>query len=213
MITTSVTIRNELFELHPLKALWWPRHKVLVCADIHIGKGAHFRQAGIPVPKAVNASNLWNLVVVIQQFKPAKVVFLGDLFHSRINPEWEELADCLAQFPQIDFLLVKGNHEIELSEAYLRLGFKLSETITIDGICFMHEPAVKASSEYVFSGHLHPAIRLSGPAQQSLRLPCYWFGETQAVLPAFGEFTGMHTIQPKKGDQIFVIAENQVIKL
>jgi metallophosphoesterase superfamily enzyme len=72
---------------------------------------------------------------------------------------------------------------------------------------------VKASSEYVVSGHLHPAIQLSGSAQQRLRLPCYWFGENQGVLPAFGEFTGMHTIQPKKGDQIFVIAENQVIKL
>jgi DNA ligase-associated metallophosphoesterase len=213
MNTTSVTIRNELFELHPLKALWWPKHNMLVCADIHIGKGAHFRQAGIPIPKAVNASNLWNLVTVIQQFKPSQLVFLGDLFHSRINPEWEDLADCLAQFPEVHFVLVKGNHEIELNETYHRLGFEVTEQFELGDFLFMHEPAKQLTHKYVISGHIHPAVRLSGSAQQHLRLPCYWFGSSQCILPAFGEFTGMHTVQPKKGDQVFVVAENQIVQL
>jgi uncharacterized protein len=33
------------------------------------------------------------------------------------------------------------------------------------------------------------------------------------VLPAFGEFTGTYTVQPKSGDRVFVVAENQVIEM
>jgi len=38
-------------------------------------------------------------------------------------------------------------------------------------------------------------------------------GPETGVLPAFGEFTGNHIIQPKKGDQVFVIAENRIVKI
>ena len=186
---------------------------MLVCADVHIGKGAHFRQAGIPIPTAVNASNLWNLAVVIQQYKPTTLVFLGDLFHSRINPEWNDLADCLEQFPGIHSILIKGNHEIEVNEVYNQLGFEVRDSISIEGIRLTHEPLENSCDEYVISGHIHPAIRLRGPAMQQLRLPCFWFGNSQGILPAFGEFTGMHTIQPANGDLVFVLAEEQVIQL
>jgi uncharacterized protein len=213
MNTTPVSILNHQFELHPLRALWWPKHSTVVCADVHIGKGAHFRQAGIPIPKQVNASNLWNLVIILQQFKPRHLIFLGDLFHSRSNAEWDELTDCLAQFPGLELTLVKGNHEVESTDAYEQLGFSVREAMSVDGIRFCHEPGEIAANEYTICGHLHPAIRLNGAAQQSLRLPCFWFGTETAVLPAFGEFTGMHTVQPKKGDQVFAIAENRVIPI
>jgi DNA ligase-associated metallophosphoesterase len=214
MKTTQVQIHNHQFELHPLRALWWAKHGLLICADVHIGKGEHFRNAGIPIPKAVNNSNLWNLVILIEQFNPQKVIFLGDLFHSRINKEWEELTDCLAQFPDIEYLLVKGNHEIELQSAYEQLGFSVHDELTIDGVLFTHEPPENTLHDgYTISGHIHPAVRMRGIAHQHLRLPCFWFGPTLGILPAFGEFTGAHTVQPKKGDFVFVIAENRVLKV
>jgi uncharacterized protein len=214
MITRSIQIRQHTFELHPLRALWWEKQSILICSDVHIGKGAHFRKAGIPIPKAVNASNLWNLVVLIEKYVPEKIVFLGDLFHSRANNEWEELMDMLAQFPQVELLLIKGNHEIELSDTYEKLGITTVNSITIDGIHLTHEPtSLPETAEYVLCGHLHPAVRLSGMANQQLRLPCFWFGDAMGVMPAFGEFTGTHTIQPKKGDQVFVIAENRVMQI
>ncbi len=213
MTTTPVTILNHQFELHPLRALWWPKHAILICADVHIGKGAHFRQAGIPIPPQVNASNLWNLVIVLQHFNPKQVIFLGDLFHSRSNSEWEELTDCLAQFPGIAVTLIKGNHEIESPELYRRMGFAVHTSLSIEGIRFLHEPDTDKTDEYTICGHLHPAIRLNGAAQQRLRLPCFWFRSEYGVLPAFGEFTGMHTIQPKQGDLVFAIADNSVVPI
>ncbi|MFN9801977.1 MAG: DEAD/DEAH box helicase, partial [Bacteroidota bacterium] len=58
---------------------------------------------------------------------------------------------------------------------------------------------------------LHPAVRMVGPARQSLRLPCFWLGENQSILPAFGEFTGHVLVRPVPGDRIYVVAENEVI--
>jgi hypothetical protein len=43
-----------------------------------------------------------------------------------------------------------------------------------------------------------------------LRLPCFHFGAHCGVLPAFGDFTGMHVVRPEAGDRVFVVAEHGV---
>jgi uncharacterized protein len=63
------------------------------------------------------------------------------------------------------------------------------------------------------SGHIHPAVRMNGPAKQSMILPCYCFQKTHGILPAFGNFTGLSKINPGKNDDIFVVLENSVIKI
>ena len=214
MHSISTEIREHRFELHPLRAMWWKKHSMLICADVHIGKGAHFRSSGIPIPKRVNDANLWNLVVLIEHYQPKQILFLGDLFHSVMNQEWEELSDCLLQFPSLEKLLVKGNHEIEAKPKYEELGFAVFETLLKDDILFAHEPpSNQAANIYTLCGHLHPSVRMHGNAQQHLRLPCFWLGPNVGVLPSFGEFTGSHTIQPKKGDRLFVIADNNVVQV
>ena len=62
-------------------------------------------------------------------------------------------------------------------------------------------------------GHLHPAVRLSGTAKQSLRLPCFWLGENFMVMPAFGRFTGAKSIRPEKTDTIYAIGDGEIFKL
>ena len=47
----------------------------------------------------------------------------------------------------------------------------------------------------------------------SVRLPCFWFGSRYGVLPAFGAFTGTADVLPRRGDQVFVIAEKEVLKV
>ena len=212
MITTPVEVHDEFFELHPLRAIWWPKHSMVICAVVHIGKAAHFRAAGIPIPTEVNAANLSNLLSVLQQFNPKSLLFLGDLFHSWSNNEWVDLTDCLAQFKGLETLLIRGNHEVEQSRMYETMGFTVYESLLVDAILFTHEPLAK-QPEGIFNlcGHIHPAIQLKGVARQRLRLPCFHFGPRQGILPAFGEFTGTHTIQPKRGDRVFVVAENRVI--
>ena len=49
------------------------------------------------------------------------------------------------------------------------------------------------------------------PGRQRERLPCFWFGREIAVLPAFGEFTGLADIEVTPGDQVWVVADGEVI--
>jgi metallophosphoesterase superfamily enzyme len=66
---------------------------------------------------------------------------------------------------------------------------------------------------YNLAGNIHPGVLLQGKGKQAVTLPCFYFGERQGILPAFGSFTGLARIQPKKEDRIFVIAESTVVKI
>jgi metallophosphoesterase superfamily enzyme len=43
------------------------------------------------VPAAANNKNTELLISLLQDTKPDRVIFLGDLFHSHYNEEWEVL--------------------------------------------------------------------------------------------------------------------------
>jgi metallophosphoesterase superfamily enzyme len=75
-----------------------------------------------------------------------------------------------------------------------------------------HEPGASRSG-YALAGHIHPAVRLSARGESSLRLPCFWFGSRYGVLPAFGAFTGTAEVLPRRGEQVFVIAEAAVLQV
>jgi uncharacterized protein len=42
-------------------------------------------------------------------------------------------------------------------------------------------------------------------------VPCYWYGNDCAVLPAFGEFTGLADIDAEPGDRGWVTMGEEVI--
>jgi metallophosphoesterase superfamily enzyme len=75
---------------------------------------------------------------------------------------------------------------------------------------FAHHPVVNDSG-YVIAGHVHPGIRLYGPARQRERLPCFVFGSDVGILPAFGDFTGLGDIDPLGFERIYAIAEDRVL--
>jgi uncharacterized protein len=66
---------------------------------------------------------------------------------------------------------------------------------------------------YNLAGHIHPGVSLRGKGRQSLTLPCFYFGRHQALLPAFGVFTGLARIKPVKEDKVFVIVEDKIMDL
>ena len=66
----------------------------------------------------------------------------------------------------------------------------------------------------MLAGHLHPARRLHGPGRDSVRLPCFVHeegqGRGQAVLPAFGEFTGGWTMESAPGRRFYAVGGSAV---
>ncbi|MES2766787.1 MAG: phosphoesterase, partial [Bacteroidota bacterium] len=66
---------------------------------------------------------------------------------------------------------------------------------------------------YLLAGHIHPGVKLTGKGRSVLKLPCFYFGERQGILPAFGGFTGLGIIQPQRASQVFVVVEDSIVKL
>jgi len=211
----KVPVFGEELELLPEKALWWISKKILLVADLHLGKINHFRKAGIPVPTKANDRNWESILYLIETTKPERVIFLGDLFHSHYNEEWEVLRQLIKNFPVVSFELVIGNHDILSDNQYARNHLKLHrETLEERPFIFTHHPKEAIEGDwYNLAGHIHPGVLLQGKGKQAVTLPCFYFGERQGILPAFGSFTGLARIQPKKEDRIFVIAENTVVKI
>ena len=190
------------------------KHGILIIADLHFGKVSHFRKSGIAVPKKVVESNWEKFIALLQKTHPMKVVFLGDLFHSFHNSEWEEFNQIIASFPAIEFELVEGNHDIMSKYQYDKARISLTEALQIGNLLFTHEPIPDhGGPEYNIAGHIHPGVKLRGKARQALVLPCFWFGADQGLLPAFGKFTGLAKIRPGENDKVIAVIEDKLIAL
>ena len=208
----DVDIMDEQFGLYPQKAIFWKSQSTLLLSDLHLGKINHFRKAGIPVPSKANDHNLEVFIDLIQLCKPKRIICLGDLFHSHYNAEWEVFGEVVKHFSSINFELVLGNHDIMGKYQYKRKGIGLHETLRIGKFLLTHHPLEMVPEDtYNIAGHIHPGVFLKGRGRQALTLPCFYFSEKQAYLPAFGKFTGLATIAPKKADRIYIVAENKVI--
>lgn len=211
---TQMKLSGEELWLLPEKAIWWPAKSILIISDLHLGKAMHFRKAGIPVPVNLHQGDLETLSMLITKYRPAKIIFTGDLFHSEINSEWQQFFNWRMQYPDVEFILVEGNHDILSAEVYLNAGISLVKgKLVIEPFVFSHEFTGDESDLYYITGHIHPAFRLTGKGQQSLKLPCYYFGRRYAILPSMGRFTGGVSVEKDAGSRIFVITDSEVLEV
>jgi uncharacterized protein len=155
------------------------------------------------------------LITQLQIFKPEMVIIIGDMFHSHDNKEHEFFLKWRKDFEQLSIHLVKGNHDILKENWYREAGITISNCeINIDNFAFVHDFTDCTAPEkgYIFSGHIHPGIHIHGTGKQSLRFPCFYFGEQYAVLPAFSRFTGMYGIKPKPGESVYALVNPDSMK-
>ena len=207
----TTEIRGEKLFLLPEKAIFWEAKSLLLIADLHLGKSAHFRKNGIAVPAIAENKNWSILSELFEKIKPKRVNFLGDLFHSVYNQEWEVFTKLLDSFPEIKFELTLGNHDILDPKLYADSRLTVFENLVEEPFIFTHEPLEEKSNYYNLAGHIHPGVKLKGKGNQKTRLACYYFGKNGGLLPAFGSFTGLATIKVKKTDQVFVVVGSEVI--
>nr|WP_299338440.1 ligase-associated DNA damage response endonuclease PdeM [Allomuricauda sp.] len=204
-------MQNQKFVLHPLGGVFWVDKSQLLISDVHLGKVAHFRKFGAAVPRKALHNNYLLLDEIVKHFNPFQICFLGDLFHSSLNKEWELFENWVAKTPS-EIILVSGNHDIISPHKFEHIGIPIFQELIIGDFLLTHHPE-EQKNLFNFCGHIHPAVRLQGFGRQKLRLPCFFKSTSQMILPAFGEFTGTHVLQPKKEDEIFVIVENEVVKV
>jgi uncharacterized protein len=206
-------INGHHFWPTPEKALYWEETATLIISDLHLGKTGHFRKEGIAVPQNIYKNDLQRLFALVGFYKAVRLLIVGDLFHSRPNKEHELFARWRQDHPQLEILLIKGNHDILPEEWYTQNQIAtIAHTHSENGFSFTHEPP-EETELYTFSGHIHPGVLLRGAGKQSLRLPCYWFQKKTCILPAFGNFTGFILIDPRPGDRVYAVAGKDVIPI
>jgi uncharacterized protein len=200
------------------KAAWWPAERTLLLADAHIGKAVSYRRLGVPVPEATTAGNLDAIDALLAAHDAERIVFLGDLLHSRHAHDRDTLAAVAAWRAQrmaLELVLVRGNHDDRAGDPPPSWGVHCVDepfmlpTAPQLALCHHPKPIDRA---YVLAGHLHPCTTV-GRGIDRLRLPCFHFGASVGVLPAFGAFTGMHPIERTPGDRVFVVAEDRVVAI
>lgn len=224
----EVLWHGQHFTLMRERAAYWHQAEALVVADVHLGKAAAFRAAGVPVPEAVTQADLIRLGTAIDACNARRLIVLGDLLHAasgRKRETMEAFETWRRAREGLEIVLVRGNHDHSAGDppgAWRirviggREGACEAGIEGVGGVVLAHEPT-RVEGRGVLCGHLHPAVRLvdagrAGAMGASVRLACFWFGRDVAVWPAFGGFTGCALVKPTEGDRVFGIGPEGVFE-
>ncbi len=215
---TPHKIKDNTFWLTPERCIYWEEQQVLILSDLHFGKTGHFRKAGIGVPQSVFKEDLQRLFTLIQFYKPTQLIIVGDMFHSVANKEMELFTRWRNDLPATRFQLIKGNHDILNNNFYTAAGIEIMDgCLQTHGFGFIHDPSAicnePANNDYFFTGHIHPGVRINSGSRQTLSFPCYYFGKEFAILPAYSKFSGYVPVKPKRGDTVYAIVNQSLVKL
>ena len=211
-------LNKQTLWLSSQRCILWEDQKALILSDVHFGKSGHFRKSGIAVPQNVFKEDLQRLFAQIQFFNPQQLLIVGDFFHSSLNKEINMFLKWRNDLPYLKINLIKGNHDILTKKFYEDADIEVvNQTLAIKNFCFTHDISEQCEDDdeklFTFSGHIHPGIKVNGVGKQSFMLPCFYFSDTYAVLPAFSYFTGLYKVKPKSNDNVFALVENKVIKM
>ncbi|MGF1555380.1 ligase-associated DNA damage response endonuclease PdeM [Paucihalobacter sp.] len=208
IVEHTVEFAGQQLVLTNLSALYIPELKALVLADIHIGKSTHFQKHGIAIPNTIFRNDLNKLEMLIHHFNPQKIIVVGDMFHAENNSEIQQFKDWKTQNSDVQFVLIKGNHDRYYHSIYKDLDVEIMQNeLTWEGITFIHNLEHYRVEGCTVSGHLHPGIYLKAKARQHIKLPCFAIGKQHLILPAFSEFTGLNARLDSHSFKFFAFTE------
>lgn len=203
----ALELAGEQVELYAERALYWPRQRMLLIADLHLGKADTFRRAGIAIPRGNTSQDLERLSFLLSETQAHQIWILGDVIHAQANPApWRErLNEWRSSHPHVDLHALIGNHDRALINAELPVELHGNDAI-FDNFLLRHHP-IPDDSRHVICGHLHPIFAL--PSLPN-RWPAFWLRKQLTILPAFTLFSGGITPQLETGDAIGVCINEQI---
>ena len=171
----------------------------LVAADLHWGKGATFRAAGIPIPRGATGDDLARLDAALLRTCARRLVVLGDLFHARAGRIAVETLAELRRWREAPAGASRSSSSAATTTATPATPRRTSASTAstrrrfVPPFVLRHHPADSADG-YTLAGHLHPGLRLAGPALLRERLPCFVVG------PAARDAPGVRQLhRPRRG--------------
>lgn len=213
MMETSLDVAGETLQLHEDRAVFWPRLRWLLLADVHFGKGAVLRRAGVAVPTGQTRDDLQRIDRLIAHYQPTRLLVLGDLVHGRADEQtpWvQDVRRWRIRHDAIEMSLVAGNHDRHFDATVL--GFDdAGESLCEGPFALRHHPG-EMPEHYVLAGHVHPGIVVRD-GWRSHRLPAFRFGPSVALLPAFGALTGLHDTPAAPDERIVAVTPAGLLPL
>jgi uncharacterized protein len=218
-VSGAVTIdwHGERLTLRADRAVHWAAAGAVLLADPHFGKAAAFRAAGVPVPHGTTGETLRRLAALLDATRPERLFILGDFFHAaagRAPATLQAIAGWRAAHAGLDVVLVRGNHDVRAGPPPPEWRIAtVAEPFSVGPFELRHVPGVGDGAPPSLAGHVHPVVRLADGTGASLRAPCFLFGGSHALLPAFGAFTGGARVTPAAGDRVFAVGEDAVVEV
>lgn len=205
--------------LLPGRAAWMPATRTLLVADLHLGKAAAFRRAGIPVPEGSAQRDLARLVRLVQETAATRLLVLGDLFHARSGCTERVFAEFTAARRSItgtEVVLVPGNHDRAVGRLPPDLGIDSAPpTVDEPPFHFVHEPGTPPPEPrrtcFSVAGHLHPTVSIGAPSGDRVTERCFVAETALLILPAFGSFTGGGRVEAAAGVRIWIARDDGVV--
>ncbi len=212
----AVDFASHRFELLAGPAIWWPARQSVIVTDVHLGKGAAFRSAGVPVPAGSSRKDLERLSRVLALTGARRMIILGDFLHAR-SGRHPQIMEAICQWRRshgnIEMLLIRGNHDRSAGACPDEWKFEeVAGPLEVDGLFLSHFPDIP-NCRPLLGGHIHPVCALRDFDGSSVRVPCFVFDEQVGILPAFGSFTGGCHMPAQQARRIFAIAGDSVIAL
>ena len=178
-------------------AVYWPRERALLVADLHLEKGSFFARHGQFVPPYDSRETLDRVARGIKETGARRVITLGDNFHdsdgsTRLEERACGMLEALTR--AVDWVWITGNHDPDMEA---RCGGTLVEEVELAGVILRHR-AKKGETRPELSGHYHPRVQLN-VQRRRIRRPCAVVSEHvtpegrrsgRMILPAFGAYTG-----------------------
>lgn len=180
---------------HASGALWLPEARAALVADAHLGYGWAQRRRGELGP-VEDSKTQPRLRSVMEELRPAKVVFLGDLVHAPKPAEGERAAieATLREVAgQAELVLVRGNHDRAFGRDFGNLGVEVVESWREGGLTALHGDRLGRMAipeGHLVVGHLHPVLRVRDAAGGRQKLRLFLLGGGVTVMPAFSPFSG-----------------------
>lgn len=183
----AVDIAGETVHLLADRALFWPRERALLIADLHLGKADTFRSAGIALPSGGTRHDLQRLAALLHATSATRLIVLGDLLHASATERswrsaWDEWRSAHRDV-QID--VIAGNHDRALATLHLDISIH-KNGIDLDPFALRHAPG-QTGLAHTLCGHVHPVVKIPGIAR---RWPAFVLDDDMTILPAFSAFTG-----------------------
>ena len=174
-------------------ALYWPRERALLVADLHLEKGSWYAKRGQMLPPYDSRETLERIADAIRTTGGRRVITLGDNFHdsegtARLDDYASGMLESLTR--ALDWVWITGNHDEVMARSF---GATIAEEMELGGIVLRHI-ARRGETRPELSGHFHPKMRLN-VRERRISRPCAVIGRSQAggdrmILPAFGTYTG-----------------------